>query len=259
MPIAKKCSICQSAFECGAKDADSKCWCAELPHVVPYPANSDCLCPKCLKSKIETIEGYNAVSKTYADKSQDEILLKPTVQQYLSDFVAQIPETSLICDVGCGPGQVARYLKQNLHRKVSGIDLSPKMVEIATSINPEISFRCADILDMNEKELFGGIIGLYFIVNFPVSQLPLVFKKLHQFLMHDGKLLLSFHIGNDELHRVDDFWNSGKGMDFYFFKPETISALLTQAGFLVKETRIRKPDPLIEYESERAYIFATKK
>ena len=111
---------------------------------------------------------------------------------------------------------------------------------------------------MKEANLFDGIIGLYFIVNFPPAQLRLVFEKLNRLLTNKGKLLLSFHIGEDNLHRVDDLWNSGKACNFYFFNSETVTRLLTEAAFKVTDVRLRQPDLAIEYDSQRAYIFAEK-
>ena len=64
--------------------------------------------------------------------------------------------------------------------------------------------------------------------------------------------------GEDTLNRVDDLWDSGKGMDFYFFNPTTISTLLEKAGFKITGIRYREPDTAIEYNSQRAYVFAVK-
>jgi hypothetical protein len=36
--------------------------------------------------------------------------------------------------------------------------------------------------------------------------------------------------GDDERRRVEDFWDSGKSLDFYFFRPDTIREKLTQNG-----------------------------
>ena len=210
------------------------------------------------ENKSEVIEAYNAVAQTYADEYADEILLKPVVQQFLADFVRPIASDGVICDMGCGPGQVARYLKNNLHCNTTGVDLSPKMIEIASAVNPGITFHCADILEMDEAGLYDGIVGLYFIVNFPLPVLAQVFLKLNQLLKSNGKLLLSFHIGNDILNRVDDFWGSGKGCDFYFLKPETVSKYLRTSGFKVTDIRLREPNPEVEYPSQRAYVFAEK-
>ncbi len=207
-------------------------------------------------NKREITEAYDAVSKLYAEKYKDEILLKPKVQQFIADFVTDIDKDGLICDMGCGPGQVARYLASNLGRKTTGVDLSPKMIEEAAQANPGIEFTCADVFEMDERQQYAGIIGLYFIVNFPPAQLASLFQKLHRLLQPKGQLLLSFHIGNDELNRLESFWDSGKPCDFYFFKTETVTDALLNAGFKVAETRFREPVVSVEYNSQRAYVFA---
>ena len=237
MPNLKSCALCGRTFEQDISD-------------------DNLICSDCIAAKTEVISAYDAVSTTYAEKYQDEVLMKPIVQAFISDFVKDIPSNGLICDMGCGPGQVARYLKNNLYRNTTGVDLSPKMVEVATAINPGITFKCADVLEMNETNIYDGIIGLYFIVNFTPSQLTILFKKLKSLLKPSGKLLLSFHIGNDILNRVESLWDSGKPCNFYFFKPETVTSALAQSGFKVIEVRYREPDVAIEYNSQRAYIFA---
>ena len=241
MSLIKSCPLCGRTYEVAENNIGQR---------------NDHLCPDCLATNTETTEAYNAVSKNYADKYQDEILMKPIVQGFIHDFVKDIPADGIICDMGCGPGQVARYLKNNLHRNTTGVDLSPKMIEVASAINPGISFTYADVLQMEEANLYAGIIGLYFIVNFPPAQLITLFKKLKSLLQPRGKLLLSFHIGDDVLNRVEDFWGSGKPCNFYFFKPGTVASALAQAGFKVNEIRYREPDIAIEYNSQRAYIFA---
>lgn len=251
----KNCSFCGAAFSCGA-DSGQTCWCASLPNVMPYPSKSDCLCPACLKAQVEKVLAYDAVSAAYAQKYGDEIMLKPVVQRFIADFIATVPEDETICDMGCGPGQVARYVKQTFNRPVTGVDLSSQMIERAKALNPDIPFTCADVMQLDET--CGAIMAFYFIVNFQPGHLPILFNKLNSLLKVGGKLLLSFHLGNDELLRVEDLWESGKPLDFYLFKPETVSKTLSDAGFKVNDIRFRHPDKAIEYESERAYIFAEK-
>ena len=50
-PRQKQCSVCGSAFMCGA-GTNQKCWCDELPPLPPVPGQ-DCLCPKCLAEAIQ--------------------------------------------------------------------------------------------------------------------------------------------------------------------------------------------------------------
>jgi cyclopropane fatty-acyl-phospholipid synthase-like methyltransferase len=139
-----------------------------------------------------------------------------------------------------------------------GIDLSPEMVRVAAERNPTIPFRAADVLQMTETEVYEGLIGLYLVVNFPVEALDDLFAKLHQLLKPGGQLLLSFHLGDDARRRVEDFLDSDKSLDFYFFRVETVREKLRQNGFTVKEVRLRDPYVGVEYESRRAYVFAEK-
>jgi SAM-dependent methyltransferase len=254
--MRKNCIECGSDFNCGNETAD--CWCASLPAVLPLTEGAQCLCPDCLQQKIETVTAWDAISATYAEKYRDEIRLKPICEFFLRDFVKSIPENGLICDMGCGPGQVARYIRQEFPHPVCGVDLSPLMIAEAKKINPGIPFEARDIFNMTEKAIYDGIAGMYFIVNFPPAKLALVFQKLHQLLNPGGKLVLSFHMGSDELVRNEDLWDSGKPCNFYFFNPETVKKTLEENGFTVSEVRTRDPYEEIEYASKRAYVYAGK-
>jgi N-acetylglutamate synthase-like GNAT family acetyltransferase len=48
-----RCTGCGSEFHCGYKD-NEPCWCSGLPNIVPM-SSTTCLCPVCLKKKIEEI------------------------------------------------------------------------------------------------------------------------------------------------------------------------------------------------------------
>jgi len=43
------CARCGAEFHCGTNDADSPCWCAAYPRVMPVPQqDAGCYCPACL-------------------------------------------------------------------------------------------------------------------------------------------------------------------------------------------------------------------
>ena len=48
----KICNRCGADFGCANLGDGSRCWCAELPPVMPLRTEGDCLCPDCLKSEI---------------------------------------------------------------------------------------------------------------------------------------------------------------------------------------------------------------
>jgi len=52
--VEKHCAQCGAAMTC---QPEGGCWCAELPPVVPMPADAKgCLCRNCLLAKIEALQ-----------------------------------------------------------------------------------------------------------------------------------------------------------------------------------------------------------
>jgi hypothetical protein len=77
-------------------------------------------------------------------------------------------------------------------------------------------------------------------------------------LQPGGLLLLSFHIGDQTLHR-DEWWDRPVAMDFHFLQPLSVQRDLEAAGLAVEEVVEREPyAPEVEHQSRRAYIFARK-
>jgi ubiquinone/menaquinone biosynthesis C-methylase UbiE len=70
------------------------------------------------------------------------------------------------------------------------------MVEVARELNPEISFRTGNIMNLDLPDGFlVGISAFYAIVNIPNESLPLVFREMERVLQPSGQILLTFHVG----------------------------------------------------------------
>ena len=202
-------------------------------------------------------ESYDQLAEEYARRIADELRHKPLDRELLHRFVRQIRGQGEICDMGCGPGHVARFLR-DAGASVFGLDLSPRMLEQARKLNPDISFREGNMmaLDLGDGVL-AGIAAFYAIVNLPRQSLPSVFREMERVLRPRGLLLLAFHVG-DEVLREAELWGQKISMDFLFLQPSEIKLDLEAAGFLVDEIVQREPYPEVEYPSRRAYIFARK-
>ncbi|MGA9354679.1 MAG: methyltransferase domain-containing protein [Terriglobales bacterium] len=201
---------------------------------------------------------YDRLATEYARHLFDELRQKPLDRELLDQFAERVRGRGLVCDLGCGPGQVARYL----HKKqiaVCGVDLSPGMIAQARRSNPGIEFTQGDMLALPvADEAWIGIAAFYAIVNFPPADLPIVMHEMWRVLRPGGSLLLSFHIGS-EIVQVEDLWGRPVSLDFYFFGVEQVMAELRAAGFEINEIVEREAyAPEIEYQSRRAYIFARK-
>jgi SAM-dependent methyltransferase len=160
--------------------------------------------------------------------------------------------------MGCGPGQVARYLR-DAGATVFGLDLSPRMLEQARRFSPDISFREGNMMSLDLPDgTLAGIAAFYAIVHIPKKSLPSVFWEMQRVLQPGGLLLLAFHSGDEILHE-DELWGRSISMDFFLFQPLAIRRYVEAAGFAIEEIIERDPyPPEVEYQSRRAYIFARK-
>jgi SAM-dependent methyltransferase len=203
-------------------------------------------------------ENYDRLADEYANHLFDELAKKPFDREVLNRFAAQVRQGGDVCDLGCGPGQVARYMR-DAGAAIFGIDLSPRMIEQARQLNSDIPFREGDMmaLDIPDATL-AGIVAFYAIVNTPKESLPSVFQEMERVLKPGGLLLLAFHIGDETLH-PNELWGRAVSMDFFLFQPSVILHYLEAAGFAIEEVLEREPyPPEVEYQSRRAYIFVRK-
>ena len=203
-------------------------------------------------------ESYDRLADEYARRIFNELQHKALDRELLNRFAAQVIGHGEVCDMGCGPGQVACYL-HDLGVKVFGLDLSPQMLEEARQLSPEISFLEGNMMALDFRDgRLAGIAAFYAIVNIPQESLPLVFREMERVLQPGGLLLLAFHIGDEVLHE-DELLGRPISMDFFLLQPSAIRQYLEAAGLAVEEIVEREPfAPEVEYQSRRAYVFARK-
>jgi ubiquinone/menaquinone biosynthesis C-methylase UbiE len=200
---------------------------------------------------------YDTVAREYAETFSGEHEKKPKDQEILHRFSQEIGGRKPVWDFGCGPGQTTKYLK-NLGVEISGMDLSEKLMEQARTIHPEIHFQKGNILELVfENDSIAGVVAFYAIVHFTKEQVGLAFREIFRVLQPGGIFLLTYHIGEETI-RLDEFLGKKVDIDFMFFSNDFIFSCLKDSGF--KEIKIieRQPYPGVEYESRRAYVFATK-
>jgi SAM-dependent methyltransferase len=206
-----------------------------------------------------TRAGYNRVADEYAARFGDEMARKPFDRKLLDWLIEKVDGRGPICDLGCGPGQIARYLHSR-GALACGIDLSPEMVAHARRLNPDILFHIGDMLALTEvaDAAFGGIAAFYSLIHIPRSQIGQALRELRRVLRPGGVLLLAFHLGEQTVH-LDEWWGRPVDLDFNFLLTGDIKAELTGAGFDLEEAIERDPYPeSVEHQSRRAYLFARK-
>jgi SAM-dependent methyltransferase len=197
--------------------------------------------------------GYQTVARAYREHLIDELAAKPLDRAFLDAFAEGCRGTVL--DVGCGPGQIARYLASR-GATVEGVDLSPQMIEEARASHPEIAFRVGDMFALPyDAHAIAGIAAFYAIVHLRSDELDAPFRDFARVLVPGGLVALSFHVGADIVH-VDELFGAPTSLDFVQHRPEAVIDALARAGFTVEARLDRAPYPGIEYPSQRTYLLA---
>jgi len=211
------------------------------------------------QQRTETQTSYDRIADEYARQIYGELAGKPLDRQILDRFAERLRGRGVVCDMGCGPGQIGRYLADR-GLPVMGVDLSPGMVARAAALNPDIPFRAGDMAALDEPAgAWAGIAAFYSIIHIPPTEVVAALAEMRRVLQPGGLLLLAFHIG-DEVVRPEEMMGQPVALDFWFYTPEQMSEWLKAAGYTVEEIIEREPyAPEVEHQSRRAYVVATKR
>jgi len=192
----------------------------------------------------------------YTRRIYDELEHRPFDRTLLDRFIGALPKTAMVCDIGSGSGQIARYLHdRGVH--VCGIDSSAAMVARAKQLNPAIEFRRDNFFALDiPDETFTAIVGFYAFANIAKNDIVRALRELRRVLKTGGRLFIAFHIGQHR--RREDWWGAEVSMYFYFFRVKEMKEYLKAAGFELEAGVERDPYPGVEQQTRRGYLFARK-
>lgn len=206
-------------------------------------------------SREDTARSYDTVADEYVRRIAGELEGKPLDRALLDRFAGALRDAGPVADVGCGPGHVARDLRER-GAEVIGVDLSPAMVRRAAELNPGIPFRVGDMTALAADDgAFAGVLAFYSLINLPRDEVVVALREFRRVLARDGQLLLAFHVGAETV-ALDTWWELPVRVDFCFFEVPEMEEYLRRAGFEVLETIVREPYAGVEHPSRRAYVFA---
>lgn len=138
-----------------------------------------------------------------------------------------------VLDVGCGPGQVTAYLAER-GLDVSGVDLSPGMIENARRLHPQCRFSVASATDLElDAESLGGVLGWWSLFNLPREVLPQVLASFARALKPGGHLLTATHAGEGDLVRTEAYGREGVRWTTHRWRPEEFAGVIEGAGLRV--------------------------
>ena len=191
----------------------------------------------------ETFETWNKIAKIYEDKFMDMDLYNESY-----DFIIKNidQENAKLLEIGCGPGNITKYLlskRPDFH--IFGIDVAPKMIELAQKNNPTAHFEVMDARKIHKiDDHFDGIIAGFYLPYLSTTECNELISKASKLLTASGLIYLSFVEGNPE---ASEFKTNHEGDRVYFQYHELagVEAQLVTNGFgdiQVFKVAFKKPD-----------------
>ncbi|MFF6773346.1 class I SAM-dependent DNA methyltransferase [Streptomyces sp. NPDC012637] len=204
-------------------------------------------------------ESYDRVADNYADMvvttGIGDIRRHPWLKASIDAFADSVGGLGPVLDVGCGPGTVTAYLDER-GLDVSGVDLSPRMIENARRLHPQCRFDVASATDLELGEAsLGGVLGWWSLFNLPRDVLPQVLASFSRALKPGGFLIAATHVGDGDLLRTEAYGGVPVRWTTHRWQPEQLVDLIERAGLhTVAELRI----PADEHTGPGVVVMAGK-
>lgn len=132
-------------------------------------------------------ETYNKIAEDWVkDHNKDDWWIEGT-----DTFLSLLSNRESVLDVGCGGGIKTKYISDKGY-KVTGIDFSEKMIEIAKRELPGLDFDVVDVYDVDKyPKTFDGIFAQAVLLHVQKERIMEVLEKLKSRLNKGGILYIA--------------------------------------------------------------------
>jgi SAM-dependent methyltransferase len=178
---------------------------------------------------------FHKHAEVYRDKFMDLTMYYDSYREFCKLLR---PGRARVLDAACGPGPVSRYLMaQRPDLDLLGIDLAPRMVELARAAVPSARFAVHDCRRLADLRMqFEGIICAFGLPYLSTEEATAFIRAAGQALGPGGVLYLSTMLGKPE---DSGFQRASTGDQIYItYHPEKqILSSLHGCGFKVVNQR----------------------
>lgn len=181
----------------------------------------------------ETFTTWNSLAEAYRERFMDFDLYDETYRV----FCRLLPEYAEVLELGCGPGNVSRFLLQErADLQVLATDYAPNMVEMAQREVPQMKTQVLDARELGNLEgSYHGIVCGFLLPYLSMEATEKLAQSCSEKLKKSGYLYWSYVPGNP---MDSGFLTGSTGLRSYFqyHDPDTIESYLLHAGFQILET-----------------------
>jgi SAM-dependent methyltransferase len=191
----------------------------------------------------DTRISYDTVAESYTDFTRGALAKLPLLRGVLALFAEAAREVGgPVADVGCGPGLVTAHLR-GLGLDAFGVDLSPRMVEIARRDHPGVRFEVGTMTDLDLADgSVGGVLAFYSVIHVPDEEVPTAFAQFRRVLRPGGVVMLGFHVGDRDHLKTEGYGGHPMSLHVHRRPVERVAGWLRDAGFAVEAQVLIDPD-----------------
>ncbi len=180
------------------------------------------------KTYQETFRTWDKIAGLYQEIFMDLDLYNDTYDAFLS----KLPSKSDVLEIGCGPGNITRYLLQRRpDLQLMGIDVASSMIDLARKNIPAASFEVMDCRDISQiKQSFKAIISGFCLPYLAAEDVVQLIADCSALLEPGGNLYLST-IEGEYANSRRQVGSTGDGMQVYYYREAFLREHFMAAGF----------------------------
>ncbi|WP_346960948.1 class I SAM-dependent methyltransferase [uncultured Arthrobacter sp.] len=183
---------------------------------------------------------YDALAETYAAALPDTSFESPLDVAMIDEFSALLrcaPGRKVI-DAGCGAGRMSALLS-GAGLVVTGVDLSPVMVQTARRLHPGLMFDVGELADLPADDgAADGILAWYSIIHSSPAALPAIVREFWRTLRPGGLALIAFQAGSG--HRtIERAYGHDVELRAELHAPDDVALRFTEQGFVLRAQLLR--------------------
>ena len=203
-----------------------------------------------------TFETWDKIASIYRDKFMDLDVYNDTYDAFCK--LIKSP-SSKILEVGCGPGNITRYLlNKRPDLKIEAIDMSPNMIKLAKENIPAADFKVMDCRDIDKLKTKYDAIVCGFCIPYLSKEDCAKFIKDSSFLLNSNGILYFSTIEGEYARSGFEAGSSGDKAYVYYYTEKYLQELLRENNFETLDV-YRKEYPKGKELSTHLIFIAKKK
>ncbi len=188
-----------------------------------------------MELKNQIWETWNSLASAYRDKFMT-LTLYDDSYQFFCDLLKGEKQAHIL-EIGCGPGNITRYLQENLpNSKIKAIDFAPSMIQLASQLNPKVEFEVMDCRQVNQiADKFEAIVCGFCMPYLTKEECVKLIVDCAKLLRKEGIFYLSTIEGKYADSGVEKSSDGKNSMMVYQHEEQYLNQALMESGFRVKK------------------------